>query len=520
MSKDELSVLAQDKWFFSTNTQNLITFISQGLITESSGMVKYYRDILEDYPGWIPLFRKKIPKYVLDKGQVENSNLSLCILELSISNIKGLVKALKNNSGLGNDYEVVDYELGTLHLDKSFDADIELILIPGTIPLTCIKFIYFESKEEKILFESAEKIFSNLAISDFRKILKSQYPKIISTKEDINYKSNIGDYLIRTIDAESNYELKNRNHYTKTYAIGGALINSFYFTKNGDLSNSFFKSLTGEQDVGKNLSMDLEQVFNYVKNIKKPSQPLLEKMYTGIFDTISCQTDVKDNIIGFLDSFIVDDTPDLQEKSKKRARQISNTLTEFEQTANRSASDFFKTTKSTVEKSLFMLFLRDSSDEFIEFNLECFTEEDYLLYSLMFGMRDGFMSAAKCVKESVGIQLYISEFMANNYHKSINSGISFGNLKDKHPLTLQDMFNNKKYKSWFSKQHNIDAVTYTFKIPKGRYEINITSTGVEFCFDQEPKCITVIDEDIFSEAILSINVKDYNKYINQYDKVK
>jgi hypothetical protein len=82
------------------------------------------------------------------------------------------------------------------------------------------------------------------------------------------------------------------------------------------------------------------------------------------------------------------------------------------------------------------------------------------------------------------------------------------------------MFNNKKYKSWFSKQHNIDAVTYTFKIPKGQHEINITSTGVEFCFDQEPKCITVIDEDIFSEAILSINVKDYNKYINQYDKVK
>ena len=268
------------------------------------------------------------------------------------------------------------------------------------------------------------------------------------------------------------------------------------------------------------MSIDLEQVFNYVKNIKKPSQPLLEKMYTGIFDTISCQTDIKDNIIGFLDSFIVDDTPDLQEKSKKRARQISNTLAEFELNPNRSASEFFKTTKSTVEKSLFMLFLRDSSDDFIEFNLECFTEEDYLLYSLMFGMRDGFMSSAKCVKESAGIQLYISEFMANNYHKLINSGISFCNLKDKHPITLQDMFNNKKYKSWFSKQHNIDAVTYTFKIPKGQHEINITSTGVEFTFDQEPKCITVIDEDVFSEAILSINVTDYNKYMNQYDKVK
>jgi hypothetical protein len=515
--ENKISGLIQDKWFFSTNTQNLNNFIAQGLITEPCGMQKYYRDILEDYLGWVPLFRKKLPKDVLEKGRSENQRLSLCVLECSLDNISGSVKALRNNSGMGAEYEVIEYNLGDSSVEQSSDIDIEVILIPGAIPLTCIKFIYFENKEEKLLYESNAKTFSNLVFTDLKGKFKANYSKLINNMNDT---TNISDELLNTIERQSNSQFQNKNNYSKAYAIGGALINSFYFTKNGSLSNSVFKYLVGVDHIEQELTVDLQQVINYLKNISAPSNRLLDKMYTGILDTISCSRDIKDNILEFLNTFIVEDTPEFQEKSQQRAKQLSKTLTDFELNPNKSASEFFNTAKSTVEKALFMLFLRESTDDFLEFNLDCFTEEDYLLYSILFGIRDGFINAPKDIKESTGIQLYLSEFMANYYHKSISSNISFTNIKNQPPLTLQDMFNKQSFKAWFAKHHKIDAVKYTFKLPKGEHQFNITSTGIEFTLDSEPKYSTVINEDIFSDAILSIHTSDYNKYFKEHNKIK
>lgn len=515
--ENKISGLTQDKWFFSTNTQNLNNFIAQGLITEPCGMQKYYRDILEDYPGWVPMFRNKLPKDVLEKGRSENQRLSLCVLECSLDNINGSVKALRNNSGMGADYEVIEYKLGDSSAEQPSDIDIEVILIPRAIPLTCIKFIYFENKEEKLLYESNAETFSNLVFTDLKGKFKANYSKLINNISDT---TKISDELIHTIECQSNGQFQDKNNYSRAYAIGGALINSFYFTKNGDLSNSVFKYLAGVQHIEQELTIDLQQVINYLKNITTPSNRLLEKMYTGILDTISCSREIKDDILEFLNTFIIDDTPEFQDKSQQRAKQLSETLTDFELNPSKSASEFFNTAKSTVEKALFMLFLRESTDDFLEFNLDCFTEEDYLLYSIMFGIRDGFINAPKNIKESTGIQLYVSELMANYYHKSITSGISFNSIKNQPPMTLQDMLNKQKFKSWFAKQYKIDAVKYTFKLPKGEHQLNITSAGIEFTLDSEPKYSTVINEDIFSKAILSINTSDYNKYFKEHNKIK
>ena len=520
MPEKKITILTKDKWFFPTNTQNLSNFIAQGLITEPSGMRKYYRDILEDYPGWVPLFRKKLPAYALEKGRIENCQLSLCIVEISLEQVNGSVKALTNNYGMGADYQVIDCELGSNSIEQLDELDIEIILIPGSVPLTCIKHIHFESKDERVLYESTSKTFSNLVIDDLKSKFKYGYSKIISTIISAVDTDRISHKLIRGVELQSNTELKNENSYTKSYAVGGAIVNSFYIAKNGSLSDSFFKSLVGMQNIETQLPIDLEQVLNYLQNVTEHSHPVLGKMYTGIFDKISCNTDIKDTILDFLNSFTVDDSPDPKEKSQQRLKQISKTLTDFELNPDKSASEFFKTTKSTVEKALFMLFLRESSDGLITFNLDCLTEEDYLLYALCFGIRDGFINSPKEIKESKGLQLYVSEFMANYHHKLIHSNITFSHVKHSPPPTLKEMLKNKKFKAWFAKENNIDAVKYIFKLPKGEHQFNITTSGIEFTSYSEPKVSIEFNEDIFSHAIRSINTLDYNKYLKHYMDAK
>ena len=82
------------------------------------------------------------------------------------------------------------------------------------------------------------------------------------------------------------------------------------------------------------------------------------------------------------------------------------------------------------------------------------------------------------------------------------------------------MLKNKNFKAWFAKEHNIDAVRYIFKLPKGEHQFNITTSGIEFTSYSEPKVSIEFNEDIFSHAIRSINTLDYNKYLKHYMDAK
>ena len=74
--------------------------------------------------------------------------------------------------------------------------------------------------------------------------------------------------------------------------------------------------------------------------------------------------------------------------------------------------------KTLLGKVLLMLFHRENTEALIEYNLDIFTEEDYLTFAAIFGIRDKFIKVPKFLREFEDLQNFISVKMANYAHES------------------------------------------------------------------------------------------------------
>lgn len=81
---------AGGRWFYVTNRLNLVSSLSARLIGPRSSLVKYYADLLEDVPGWIPLVNVRPTKTLLERVTAEPGGGSAVIVELP-SDLPGLV---------------------------------------------------------------------------------------------------------------------------------------------------------------------------------------------------------------------------------------------------------------------------------------------------------------------------------------------------------------------------------------------------------------------------------------------
>ena len=69
-----------------TNHLNLMYMLAAGLVMPPTGFGgKHYRDPLECYPGWIPLFIGKAPREAIESSTTEAAHLKPCIVEIGPS---------------------------------------------------------------------------------------------------------------------------------------------------------------------------------------------------------------------------------------------------------------------------------------------------------------------------------------------------------------------------------------------------------------------------------------------------
>jgi hypothetical protein len=494
----------KDRWFFPTNTNNMRMIIAQGLLASPDGFKKYYTDALELLPGWIPIYKNKIPPDILEKGVSERENLTPCIIEFELNTIKGVVKVIKDN-------ELVDTEIENIDEDKIY------ILAP--LPLSCIIKIIFKSNDDKKQFEDDAKNRSNVLFAGL-KLQSTKVDQKLFNETSANSKEIGPEFFNETspILENSKEKFSTNNQmvdYSKVYSYGGLLLTMFYFAKNGNYSNEIYHFINRLNVLSESKENDIYIIYEYFKSHRKETglDPK-ELMYNGLIDIAIENRDFKEEIIEFLES------DEWNEKTKQRTLNIANKLKTFETIADKTVSEQFKEAKTLLEKILLMLFLREDSESLIGYNLDVFTEEDYIQFAMMFGIRDQFSKVPKFLREFNGLQNFISYKMAVYAHKQANSNLHFESPQE--PLTLMDMLKNNKFKKWFAKQLKIEDCFQTkIIIPKGEYELKVTGSGVEIIFDGIVKTPTseIIEEKYF-EFMSKYELIDYKKYLTKYNKIK
>ena len=481
-TEEDLFASNADRWLLATNTDNMKAIIAQGLITSSKGFTKYYSDALSLHEGLIPVFRNTIPIDIIQQSVAESDDLTTCIIEFNFDYIKGKIQ--------------VDDTTNEIDIEELLHSDYKVVYIPSPIPTSCIEKIIFQNKTDKTNFEKEAPIYKNVPLIDLTLRLERA---LFNDKQPYKQPQNLNQIM----PVEVNYK--------KIYAYGGVIGLLFYYAKNGKISNELYKSVAHLNDISDHTDTRIKLIFNYFNQ-----DPLLQgnsqkNIYLKLLDIITTCSNVKEDILNYLQNIEGDD------RFKKRAQDIANTLVEFTSFANKTNSEQFRATeKSPLERMLLMLFLRDDSEDLIDFHLEQFDEIDYLMFCMTFGARDKFSEIPKYLREYSGLQSFVSTQMANYAHKTLNSNISFLQPKDE-PKTLFDMFEDHDFKEWFARNKKIDCLKTRILIPKGLHEINVSSKGIELIFEGQPRSTTtdIEDERLFS-SVMNSDFKEYNKYLKQY----
>ncbi len=498
---------AKDRWFLPTNTNNMRMIIAQGLVTGPDGFKKYYVDALGLLPGWIPIY-KKIQPDVLKKGISERENLTPCIIEFDLKAVKGVAKTIKND-------ELIDIEI-----ENVGNSEIDVLYILAPLPLSCVLKIIFKNDKDKKQFEDDAQNRSNVILSGL---------KLVSTKADRKLFKNEGSKDEEMFKAEKSQfysRLKEKFNfsenttgvninYNKVYAFGGLLSTMFYFAKNGNNSNDIYHSINEFENLPESKINDIHLIYNFFLEQEADTEPNLKKrMYKGLINIALNSTSFKEDLIEYLESDSWD------QDAGERTRSIADKLRSFETNNNKAVSEHFKEAKTSLEKILLMLFLREDSEALMDYNLDLFSEEDYMQFAMIFGIRDKFSKIPGFLRAFNGLQNYVSNQMAEYAHKQSNIKMQFEYRNA--PLTLMDMLKNSEFKKWFAKQLKIEScITTKVIIPKGDYTTKVSNSGVEFLINGLVKTpVPEFKDKEYFDFISKWKFTEYGKYVTKYNKVK
>jgi hypothetical protein len=486
------------RWLMPTNNENMKMIIAQSLICEPDGFEKYYRDPLEFFPGYIPVFNNKVPTDFLRHSISEAENLTPCIIEFDLSNIVGKVKAVKS---------------GTIHEIDIADSDTEnfdLLLIPAPLPLISIKKIIFESNSKKTEFiNDTQNLYRNVPLTGLN--------FDASKKENHLFKSNqIDDMFCSDLKNIQVSKYKPIN-YKQVYAFGGMLLNLFYYSKNGSLSNTVFKSICSFEEI--NDTADYSIIANYflypkTNNSTTEIKKQILNRVINIAITTNKFNDFKNNIIAFLEN------NDFDDKTKKRSINIASTLREFDSALTKSVEKYFTDAKTSLEKSLLMLFRWEDSETLIDSESILFSEEDFLNFAMLLGIRDKFLNSPKFLREFSGLQHFISYKMAAYSHQNNQNFLKFNYNQE--PLTVIDMLKNNDFKIWFAKRIKIDHCFETrFIIHIDNCKFKNAKVGMEIIMDGIVDAPNYeIKESEYFKSMATKKFKDYDKCLKKYKQLR
>jgi len=465
-----------NRWFIPTNTENLKMMIAQGLISTQDGFKKYYTDVLGLIDGYIPIFKNEVGQNILTYVVSEEKNLTPVLAEIDLKKITGIVKKVEEN-------KLVDVKLSDIE-------NLDILFIQAPLPLSIVSSAIFKSNNDKKAFEEDSKLYSNVVLADLK--LSSTLAEQKLFKTNMLPRDLINDF--KKIEIEDIHKID----YKKVYAYGGLLLNLFYFAKNGNFSNEsyqLFCSLEAEQH-----KQDID-IYDYFKTLDIDNSSVKKKMDNGLINIAINSRDFKEDVLDFL----LSDTWD--EKTSKRTEELANKLKYFESNIDKSISEQFNEAKTPLEKILIMLFLREDSDSLMDYNLELFSEEDYINFAMMFGMRDKFAKISKELRSFNGLQNFVSLKMAQYAHKSIENNIRFKSPPK--PLTVMDMLNKINLKKRLTKELKIENCIETIMPNKEYNSKNGINTYRGFI---EPRYKLLEDEYFKVIYKKKITTDKYNKF--------
>lgn len=495
------------QWYFVTNHQNLLMYLAMNIIhTAFVGDKKYYKDSLEDYPGWIPIFGTSVPQWARDNSTAENEILDPVLLEINLTDYLGniWIYSTVESQWLSTSMEQLQEEAYRANFDTS------LVLIPSILATSLIKSIKLPNNDTKKKIIDKAKDSNGVNLTPY---------KITLNKQLFKQSKNNSDNLRGSVTPESYNPMPINYPLTNAFAAIYALLSVLGNVNDPALQTllTLLKHPTGEEsnDDSENKSnVPLNDILaNFCSWALNPTT-LIQDPASAIFIE-ALEIIIQSSNSASSKNAIIDMLENKAKASDDNSKQFVKDLSSMGGLGNKSFDDLMVTYSARpLNRLLISFFHSDDLERFFEIETAKLSEIEVVLTAIMVAANCGWLKLPDWIKSyanmNKAMSLLMADFMqpiiSNNSEKTLDSI----DVKAKQPIEFPLPVRHHLKLAWHKKQQETaklliqendwDCIDYEVSFPNGSYDIETTGRFLKF----KSKAKITVKEIIEQEKFLAL----------------
>ena len=499
-------VQAPDSGLLATNHLNLMYMLAAGLVMPPAGFGdKYYRDTLECFPGWIPLFIGEAPSEAIESTTKEAGHLKPVIVQFRLSGLSGRVVALADDG------------VRELDFPDRFTGSERVILVPAPLPTSWIESIIFQSAEDKRACEADAKDFGNVPLEDFkpRRFRKALFAKAPSVQ-----------WPPAEEPAERAVPLQH------PLAAGGVMAMLLRFANLGDQAVRACRIAFGPDDGAPRPVEDhpiLAGLGSWIGAgaVSLPAPPDYTQDRMGLQSTSQARLfwEAVERLVAWREAdragsperALIDHlaraADDLDPRLQAGVRKLHDTLESLTGLADATASELFERHDTPLAHAMTLFFLRRDSADLFDYTSDRLKEPDWLAAAILFGVRDGWMSLPLQFRGGREVSDSVSHRMARLSHRIAGTGLDLGDAPPR-PRPLRELFGDGSI--WRPRENSAalalaraqkwDCVHTRISLGAGEYRLLVKAGTTSIEVPGEPRISPEVDRDRFFELLSGARV--------------
>ena len=478
----------------ATNHLNLLFMLSIGMVPAPDGFgKKYYRDPLGTYPGWVPLFTRKVFGPAIELAKEEAAHLRPCLARVRLTDLSGPVMALRDGKAI------------RINFPGEANGSEEVIFVPAPLPTHWIEEIQFPTKDERVACEADARDYSNVPLQEFKLIVRK--------REFTSVSRSTWPPQVEIADRQADLAVP--------LAAGGVMAMLFQVANRGDLAVNACAAAFDPDSASEMVSNDplLSRLPNWrgsgrasgdessdpaaTAEVRTWQRRLFWSIVGRLAQAHSGQesTGPKDAVL----AQFAEGSEGLNDKVKRKVLDFRDTLEGLAGFGSLGPREIFERYPSPFSRSLALLFLREDCEDLLAFEDDALTEGDWLAAAILFGARSGWQGLPVTLRDVPGLTSAASHRMAALAHRIAGSGVSLGSGVDR-CRPLRELFQaeaewSAKYReaaAELSRECDWDCVRTEIVLPPGQYELIVERKGIRIVLPgQDPPVATKVDREGF-----------------------
>ena len=476
-----------------TNNLNLDYMLASGMIMPPDGFKsKYYRDTLEAYNGWIPVFAANVFSDALKLATSEEGHLKPCIAKVRLNSLAGRAYVLRNR------LEEIRFPDDCRRGDQAY-------LLPAPFPVHWIECILYASEADRKACTISAEEMGNVPLQPFKRRADR---RIFGNALNLQWPPS---QMIPSIET----------HTAFGQTTGGIAAMLFHLANRGSAGVDACR-LAFDPDDQDAVLPDIPvlaplrswlmcgETSDPAGQSSLSQQGTVEVQQRIFWDSVDAliawrSSNSRESAEDVLLAHLRQASRGLRGVLQKKLTGLVQALKSLAGFGNLGPSELFRRFPSPFSRAMTLFLLRRSFAEVLEFENSQLNEADMLAAAILFAAREGWERLPLDLRDADGLQDAVCHRMAAASHRLAGTGSSLGEAPPRcRPLREVFSSGDKWRKAdrdaavLLARKSGWDCVNTVIRLGNGDYRFQVGPDGVQFVVKGEPKSVlTDIDRKCF-----------------------